>query len=406
MPDPYSREVYSVPPSGGVRVPDFRRRNRLPDEEEVTVAAPRESDVMGFQRALVGGEGDPFNTVAHVPTTSGSFVDSRGTQIGPRAARFMEATGPTVIPNPRSGRVAITGDQAMTADQRARVANMATAEQGYKQPLTATINGQSFVMPASGPRVSQAKASQFLALDAQERQAAEAKAERDRAFQAEQTARQAAADRQARMDEMAALDRREARIANRDTRQRTAAREDYAFGRQQAADARADATRLTPEQERERATYQAILDNPNASPRAKSLATQGMARLGGVSDDISAELGRPSAQANAAPVLDAINNDPLVAGRIAELQRTVTRAQDLPWYQDLANIASLGFYEGEAATPEVQAIQSEVAQIAQAVADQYGLDVEAARQAILNQILPGLTDQTPGVSRQIRTALR
>ena len=393
MPDPYTSEIYGAPPSGGMRVPNLRRRQIRPDDEAWVSNKDIESDVEGFQRELVQGDGQVQNK-ALVP---------RGAKV---AAFNRGMDGTTYLPNDRAGRVTITGNEAMTPQQRGRVVDMARDEQGYRAPLRGSINGQSFEMPASGPRVNQAKASQFLALDAQERAAAEAKAERDRQFQAQQIERQSAADRQARMDDMASLDRRENRVAIRDERQRRGTREDYAFNRQQQQDTRADASRLTPQQERERATYQAILDNPNASPRAMALATQGIARIGGAPPEITAELARPGARDNAAPVMDVIQNDPMITGRISEIQKVVTRAQDLPWYKDLANAASLGLYEGEAATPEVEAIKAEIDQIAQAAAEQYSLDINAVRQAILNQILPGLTDQTPGVSRQIRTALR
>ncbi len=215
MPDSYSSEVYGVPPSGGVSVPNFRRRPARRPDEETWVSEPGiEHDAQAFQRALVGGEDPRFNEAAVVPSA------------GPRAAAFMARLGPTVLDNDRAGRVAITGNEAMTPAQRSRVVDMARAEQGYKRPLTGTnlTTGESFVMPAGGPRVSQAKAKSFLDLAAQEDAQAAAKAEKDRAFQAEQTARQAAADRQARLDEMTALDRRENRIANRDTRERSFAR--------------------------------------------------------------------------------------------------------------------------------------------------------------------------------------
>ena len=284
---------------------------------------------------------------------------------------------------------------------------MASSEQGYRQPMTATINGQSYVMPAGGPRVSQAKASQFLALDAQERQAAEAKAERDRQFQADQATKQAIIDRQTRLDDTASLDRREARIANRDTRNQQMERDRYTFGRQQQQDQRTDASRLSPQVERELATYQAILNNPNASPRARALATQGMARIGGAPTDVAAELARPSAADNAAPVMDAVKNDPLVAGRIAELQQAVAQAQDLPWWDDLGDAFKFGLFAPSEADPaEVAQIKAEVDQIAQTVAAQYGLDLDAVRQAVLNQIMPGVTGAAPGVARQIRTAVR
>lgn len=381
--------------SAPIYVPDFRRRKpQAPTPEDFVSDDIPVSDVSAFQRELVEGGQEAPNR-ALVPR-------------GAKSAAFMQNfDGTKYLPNDRANRVRLEGGEAMTPEQRGQVIANARQAQGYKAPLRATINGQSYEMPASGPRVSQDKAKTFLAMAQQEKMAAEAKAERDRQFQAEQIARQAAADRQAKLDDMASLDRRERRIAERDTRNAQMERESYAFGRQKAQDVRADAGRLTPEQERARAAMQAIITNPNASPRAKALATAQLAAMSSVSGDIAAELSRPSAQENAAPVMDAINNDPLIAGRVVELQKAVSRAQDLPWYHDLGDAFKFGLFEPTETDPAaVAAIKEEVDAIARQAADQYGLDLESVRTAIANQVLSRVTDATPGPAKQIRGALR
>ena len=94
-------------------VGQFQQRMKNPMERgAVSVANPRESDVMGFQRELVGGEGMRNENVDLTPTTSGSFIDARGNQMGPKAQHFM-SQGPTVLDNSRAGRTTIMGDQAM-----------------------------------------------------------------------------------------------------------------------------------------------------------------------------------------------------------------------------------------------------------------------------------------------------
>lgn len=354
-----------------------------------------ESDADMFRRELIGGEGTEMGG-SDTGTAQGPMQDTKFRNFVP---------GPNTLTNPKQGRVTIMGGDARTNQQTTDIMSAAQSDAGYRRPSTYTANGQTYVIPASGPRVSREKATSYAQMAAQEREATAARADKDRAFQSGENAKQAASDRVARLDEQNALDRSESRRAGLQDRQRQNDRSDYDFGRAKTQDAREDAGRLTPQQERANSMYQKILESPTASPRAKALATQAIAATAGVGAGIASELGRPSAQDNAAPVMDAINNDPLVAGRVQELKGAIARAQDLPWYKDLASAVTLGGYEGEASAPEVQAILDEVTQMAQGMADQYGLEIDAARQAILNQIMPGITGDT-GVARQLRGGLR
>jgi len=272
-----------------------------------------ESDADMFRRELIGGEGTEMGG-SDTGTAQGPMQDTKFRNFVP---------GPNTLTNPKQGRVTIMGDDARTNQQTADIMSAAQSDAGYRRPSTYTANGQTYVIPASGPRVSREKATSYAQMAAQEREATAARADKDRAFQSGENARQAASDRVARLDEQNALDRSESRRAGFQDRQRQNDRSDYDFARAKTQDAREDAGRLTPQQERAAREYRAIQADPNADSRLKAQANKELAAMAGIAPGIANEMGRRSPQ----EIDAALRADPEVENGMVDLQDSVRAAQ-------------------------------------------------------------------------------
>ena len=376
--------------SAAMAVPQPRRKPRLSTDSWES-NADNETDAEGFRRELVQGNGEVANKAL--------------TPRGGKAAAFMAAGQPTQLPNDRAGRVTIMGNDPMTQEQRGTVVGMAREQDGYHRPLRGSINGQEFEMPASGPRVSQAKAQSFLQLAAQERAMQEAKAEKDRTFQADRIDKQAANDRQTRMDDNASADRNQNRKMAYDANLRQNDESAYTFGQRKKVDARTEAMQTSPEMQRQMNAAQTILDSPGASPKAKAMATRMIAQASGIRGDLADEVGRVPVSAASQPIRDAIDQVPAISSHLQTVKTLISEAQDLPWMRDVDNIGRLltGEEQAGADEPKVAAVKDAfdraVAMVMQTVP---GSDEETVRATIASQIAGDAKANTT-VNHQLRS---
>ena len=127
--------------------------------------------------------------------------------------------------------------------------------------------------------------------------------------------------------------------------------------------------------------------------------------------------GRETVAEKGAVVNDILDNDPIAKGRVEELKGAAARLQQQPLksrvLRGLGRVA-LGagnlifdLPEYQAAPADVKALYDEVDAIAKDIASRYPeAKEEEAKQRIIAQILGGVTNDLPGVAKQIRGALR
>lgn len=319
--------AYQASPVGAFQ---GRMRSQGAAPEVWSSDARPESDAAGFQRELVQGAGE-VNDQALAPRGS-----------APADIGMPTVGGTTHFSNPRAGVVSILGDEPMTATQRDTVVQSARAQTPQKAPLRGSINGQSFEMPASGPRVSATKAQSYLALAAQEKAAADAKAIADRDYMAKRVDHQAELDRQNRIDETADFDRNTARKEKYETGLQQRELNDYTINRQKQLDTRNDAEYVSPKQTAALSAMQKMLENPQLSPTTKAALQARIAAQSGVDMPmgVQEDLAKPAPGQNADAAM-AVANSPLVAPII---QRAIQEAKNVHAGRaanDLANNESI-----------------------------------------------------------------
>lgn len=219
--------------------------------------------VDGFQQFESPVFSGPSNADAPDRSVSDSMWDELNTY-NPSATKLR---------NPRANKVSLQmGDETMTDSQRDEVIGHAARQHVQGQPLRATINGKSYEMPQSGPRVSTAKAKSYLALVQQEKDAALRR-------EAEEHAR-IRADRKDKIAE----DTAQANLDWVKTQQQGYVDDrKYNRGRDAANDMFADAARAkaahfaSTAHDRER--LQRLIDDPNTDPYKKADLERRLAAL-------------------------------------------------------------------------------------------------------------------------------
>jgi hypothetical protein len=337
--------------------------------------------------------------------------------------------GDTNLPNRRAGKVRVMSDAAMTPEQRQQIYQAAMADYS-PEPLRGSINGQNFSMPASGPRVSEAKAKGFLDLA---RQGEQARIAREQIALERQRADEDRARRVKMEDEaLAETKRKTARVESQQDLERR--RQDF-----------------REEQERKQAVFAALLNaTKDPAKRAEIMndmygnaaayapAPIGGMGLTGVADAArsaaaqagarrftadpleveqykaglnlgTAKIGTESKQAMAAvgrqPAISALENDPQLRKELMLLKQEIESAGNLPWYHDVGNAAlSVIGQEGYGAdAAKIGGIKDRIVAVAKEAAARNGVDPKLLMDLITTEIL---SKQVPDMAAPAATEMR
>jgi hypothetical protein len=163
------KKPVTLPNRAGAFANGIAENARLKAESDASPVGAFQNRLSAMQRSHTRAPDTVYDRSVDQGAASGT--DAGGSDVASmRAAMMSPGEFATQIPNRNAGRVAIMGNEAMLPGQRSAIGRMAMNDAGDREPLRGTVNGQSFSMPASGPRVTADKAKSYLALAEQARQ--------------------------------------------------------------------------------------------------------------------------------------------------------------------------------------------------------------------------------------------